>query len=383
MAKTILKTETDVRDFCRGATLLGTGGGGLEENGVEGLLIALEAGYEIGWVDVDDVPDDAQTACPFLMGTIAPKTDETLKEMAGYNMTDETSKWLEKDRILKSMEVIEEFTGKKIEYVIPIELGGASSGGCLAAGAEKGVLAVDGDYTGRAIPEIPQTTPYLVDFPMWPLSAVDEFGDISILVDCLNHRVSERAGKKLSEVCYGLTGMTGFLYNGAEMKKAILPGTLSRCLKLGQIIRETNEAGGDPVKAIVDELGGWILCRGELAKEDTEDKEGYYWGFHTIEGKGDYAGNTCKVWFKNENHVCWINDEVVATSPDSVIIINDKTAMPCTNPRLASMVGQDVAVIGLKAVDIFRSEKGVGILGPKYFGWDDIDYIPIEERLAK
>lgn len=382
MAKTVLKTETDIRDLARGATLLGTGGGGLEENGVEGLLIVLEQGYEIAWVDAEDVPDDAQTACPFLMGTIAPKTEKTLAEMAGYNMTAETSKYLEKDRILISMDEIEAYTGKKIEYVIPIELGGASTLGCLAAGAVKGCIAVDGDYTGRAIPEIPQTTPYLKDFPMWPLSAVDEFGDVSIMKNCLNHRVAERIGKKLSEGCFGLTGMTGFLYSGKEMKDVILPGTLSRCLKLGQIIRETNEAGGDPVKAIVDELGGWILCRGELAKEDTWDAEGYYWGYHYVEGKGDYAGKTAKVWFKNENHVCWINDEVVATSPDSVIVINDKTAMPCTNPRLYDMVGTDVAVIGLKAIDVFRSKKGVDILGPRYFGWD-IDYIPIEERLAK
>lgn len=380
MKKTVLKTETDIRDLARGCTLLGTGGGGLEENGVEGLLKVLESGKEIAWVEADDVPDDALTACPFLMGTIAPPSDEVAKEKKGYNMTDETSIYMEKDRILQSMVAIEEYTGKKIEYVVPLELGGASTLGCLAAGAEAGLIAIDGDYTGRAIPEIPQTTPYLKDYPMWPISAVDEFGDETVIKNALNHRVVERMGKKLSEVCFGLTGMTGFLYSGKEMKDVILKGTLSNCLKLGRLIRETNEAGGDPVKAVVDELGGWILCRGTLGEEDTWDKEGYYWGYHTVEGKGDYAGKTAKVWFKNENHICWINDEVKATSPDSIIIINDKTAMPCTNPRLYDMVGTDVAVIGLKAIDVFRSEKGVAILGPKYFGFD-LDYVHIEDLL--
>ena len=382
MSKTILKTETDVRDFARGCTLLGTGGGGLEENGVEGLLSELNAGREISWIDVDDVPDDALTACPFLMGTIAPHTEETIKEMATYNMTEKTELYKEKDRISHSITELEEYIGKKIQAVVPLELGGASTCGCLAAGVANGIPAVNGDYTGRAIPEIPQTTPYLKDYPMWPLSVVDAYGNVSIIKSSINHRVIEKMGKKLSEVAYGLTGDTGFLFTGKEMKEVILKGTLTRCLKLGRLIRETNEAGGDPVAAIVEELGGWILCRGKLATEDTEDKEGYYWGYHTVEGTGDFAGKTAKVWFKNENHVCWVNDEVVASSPDSVIIINDKTAMPCTNPRLAGLIGTDVAVIGLKAVDIFRSEKGVSILGPRYFGFD-FDYIPIEKRLAK
>ena len=81
MAKTVLRNEMDVRDFVRGCTLLGTGGGGLEENGVQSLLSELEAGKEIGWVDVEDVPDDAITACPFLMGSIAPHTPELIQEM--------------------------------------------------------------------------------------------------------------------------------------------------------------------------------------------------------------------------------------------------------------------------------------------------------------
>ena len=45
-------------------------------------------------------------------------------------------------------------------------------------------------------------------------------------------------------------------------------------------------------------------------------------------------------------------------------------------------VGQRVAVIGLKGVDAFRSQKGLGYAGPRYFGFD-IDYVPIEEAIKK
>ncbi len=379
MAKTILKNEVDVRDFVRGCTLLGTGGGGLEENGVQSLLSELAAGKEISWIDIEDVPDDALTACPFLMGSIAPHTEELIKEMNAYEMNKQNSCYTEKERIAHSITELEQYVGKKIQAVVPLELGGASTPGCIGAGLVHGIPAVDGDYTGRAIPEIPQTTPYLKGVKLWPLSVVDEFGNASIIKNAMNYRVVERMGKKISEVAFGLTGDTGFLMTGKEMKNVILRGTLSKSLKLGRLIREANEKGEDPVNAIVEELHGWTLIKGKIVNKVTEDREGYYWGYHTIEGTGEYDGQTVKIWFKNENHVCWKNDEPIVTSPDSIIVINKNNGKPYTNPKLE--VGMEVAAIGIKAIDEFRSEKGIGILGPRYFGFD-IDYIPIEERLG-
>jgi DUF917 family protein len=374
--KKVLKTETDVKDFVRGCTLYGTGGGGLAENGLDSLLTELRAGKEIGWVDVNDIADDAITVCPFLMGSIAPHTPEVKKEMEGFGLTD--SKYTEKQRIAESIKELSKYMGKKIDAVVPLELGGASTPGGIAAGLVNGLPAVDGDYTGRAIPEIPQTTPYLHGIPLWPLSVVDEFGNISVIKHAINYRIVERIGKQISAAAYGLTGDTGFLMTGKEMKQAIIPGTLTECYELGKMIREAREAGKDPVKAVADKLEGWILIKGKVTKKETEDKLGYYWGTHTIEGSGEYAGQVMKIWFKNENHVAWNNDKVVATSPDMITVVNSKDGEPITNPKLK--VGDEVAVLGIKARSMFRSEKGVGILGPRYFGFD-FDYVPIEDLL--
>jgi DUF917 family protein len=379
MAKTILKTETDVRDFVRGCTLLGTGGGGLEENGLQSLLSEMKAGKEISWIDVDDISDDAITACPFLMGTIAPHTQNVVNEMNSYDMNNKTSLYTEKDRISHSIDELQNYLHKNFDAVVPLELGGASTPGCIAAGLVHGIPAVDGDYTGRAIPEIPQTTPYLMNMQLWPLSVVDEFGDVSIIKSAMNYRVVERMGKKLSEVAFGLTGDTGFVFTGKQTKDVILRGTLTKCLKLGRLIREANEKKKNPVDEVVKELGAWTLIKGTLTGKDTEDKQGYYWGYHTITGSGDFQGQKVKIWFKNENHICWKNDKVIVTSPDSIVVIDKNTGMPCTNPNLK--VGMEVAAIGIKAVDLFRSEKGIGILGPRYFGFD-LDYIPIEKTLG-
>ncbi len=39
-----------------------------------------------------------------------------------------------------------------------------------------------------------------------------------------------------------------------------------------------------------------------------------------------------------------------------------------------------MTVIGVKGLEAFRSEKGLGAAGPRYFGFE-IDYVSIEERM--
>lgn len=380
MKKMLLHDETDVRDFARGCTLLGTGGGGLEENGIESLLSELEAGHEIGWVDANEIEDEALTACTFLMGSIAPHTEEVVKEMESYGLNNNTSKYKEKDRLVQAVKELESFTGKKIDAIVPIELGGANTCAGVATAAACGILAVDGDYTGRAIPEIQQTTPYLKDKVLWPVSSVDEWGDVAFIKDAINYRVVEKLGKKISEPAYGLSGDAGFLMSGKDMKDCIIKGDLTKCYNVGKMIREAGESGKDPVSAIIDELDGYLILEGTLTGKETEDKEGYYWGYHTVTGTKNDNGHIAKIWFKNENHACWYDDQVVATSPDSIVVVDAKTGMPYSNPKLA--IGMEVAVIAIPAMEFFRTEKGVAILGPKYFGLN-IEYIPIEKRIQE
>jgi len=61
-----------------------------------------------------------------------------------------------------------------------------------------------------------------------------------------------------------------------------------------------------------------------------------------------------------------------------VVIVDRKSGEGIRNTLLDA--GQEVAVIGIKGLEAFRSEKGLGGAGHRYFGFD-IDYVPIEERM--
>ena len=162
-----------------------------------------------------------------------------------------------------------------------------------------------------------------------------------------------------------------------DVKEALIPGTLTRAYNIGRAIREARESGADPVAAAVAAVEGWHLFTGTVSKRETEDREGYYWGINTIAGTDKFKGNTMKIFFKNENHVTWLDDQVYVTSPDVIEVVDLKTAEPITNTDLRE--GDSVAVIGAKN-EAYRSKEGIALIGPKHYGYD-IEYVPIENRV--
>jgi len=366
-----IRSDQEIQDFARGCTFMGTGGGGDPRDGIAWLKAARDEGKEIAWVNHTEIQDDVWTVCPFLMGSIAPLTEETKKKMQRLGLTKDAYKSIQAE----SVRLLEEYMDVKVGAIVAIELGGSNTPGAVAAASRLGIPAVDGDYTGRAIPEIPQTTPYLNDLPLWPISSVDKYGNLAVIKESTGYEMAERIGKFIAAASFGLAGQAGFLFKGSDMKRVVIPGTLTTCLEIGRSIRESREAGRDPVREIIKELDGWLLFEGEVSKKEWEDKEGYYWGTHTITGLDDFKEVEFKIWFKNENHVSWLNGKPYVTSPDMLIVVNRETGEPLANFDIAE--GQHVAVIGLRAIEQFRSPKGIDILGPRHFGYE-IDYAPIE-----
>lgn len=372
MAKTILRTLQECEDFVRGCTVMGTGGGGSPERGMQLFSTALESGTEIAWIDVDDVSDDGWTACTFGMGSIAPQTEETKKEIERMGLEPADVDFS------RSIKELMHFTGVELEAVVPVELGGSNSAGPLVFGARLGLPCVNGDYAGRAIPEIEQTTPVLAGKALTPLSSVDRWGNVCFIKEAVGPAMAERIGKMLSVAAFGGCLMTGYLMQGREMKQVIVPGTLTMCLELGRAIRQAREEGKDPVEAIVNLTNGWLLFQGEVRDKEWEDRGGYMYGTTHLNGLGRFKGHTMSVWFKNENHVVWKDDKPFVMSPDIVALVGLETGEPKTNTAVTA--GDRMAVIGMKGLDVFRTREGLRTLGPEHFGFD-IDYVPIEKAV--
>lgn len=273
---------------------------------------------------------------------------------------------------------LEEWLGQPIVGLVSVEIGGYNAGAILDASANTGKRLIDGDYAGRAIPELQASVLHLFGAKVSPWALVDEFGNRLLLRDSPSDAFAERIGKYLALASFGAIACAFAPLPAREVGRIYVPNTLTECLELGRVIRLAREAGADPVAAAAQKLKGWMLFQGTVTKREWANT-GYMEGLHEITGERGYRGQTLRVWFKNENHVTWLNERPYVCSPDLVEVCDAETAEPLQNTYLKE--GDRVAVVGRRRREAFESDAGIAAFGPRHFGWD-IKFTPIEVLLG-
>lgn len=372
----VLQNEEELKDFVRGCAFYGTGGGGSPAYGYSMLERVLKEGKEIRAVDPASVPDEEWTVCAYGMGSIAPRTPPVLEEMKSLGLTTSRIEF----KLMDAIRELEAHTGSRVGVIVPLEIGGANTPDPVATAAHMGINVVDGDYSGgRAIPEIIQTGPHIAGKSMSPLASVDEWGDRVLIKEAVNNLVAEKIGKLVSILAYGsLAGNATYLLRGREMKSLVAAGTVSRAASAGRAIREAVEKGAEIGEAVAERTKGYLLFKGKIAAKEDQDHDGYYWGSNRVEGSGDFKGHTFRYWFKNENHLTWLDDKLYVTSPDIICVIDSTTGEPITNP--ASKVGDEATLVGYPSDPRFRTKAALEVLGPRHFGVEH-GFVPIEQLL--
>lgn len=372
-----LRSQEDCEDFILGCLFLGTGGGGSPEWGRRMLKGALEDGITPEWVDASDIPDDVWTVTPYGMGSIAPVSQDTQQEIEQLGLVRRFGD----EAMAEVVKELGQYLGNPIGCLVAAEIGAGNSPAPLVTGARMGIPVVDGDYAGRAVPEEMQATTYLYGKSSWPVASVDKWGDVAIVKSAVSSHMNERIGKMLAVAAYGSTTMAGTPLPAREMKEVLVHGTLTKCLAIGQAMREARTKGDDPIDAALRVTGGWRLFEGVVTGKEWEDRGGYMFGTTHVKGSGAYKGQTLDVWFKNENHVSWLNGEPWICSPDLVSLLHRDSGEGTTNSHIKE--GDDVVAVGMKGLEAFRTDFGLNrAAGPRYFGFD-IDYVPIEKLVTQ
>lgn len=362
-----LKNEQDIEDLLKGCAFYGTGGGGEVSAGRTSLSDCLSQNLDLTLLDPDDIKEEALYCCPFFMGSIAPKTAETLAEMESLGYLER--EYFLEEILIGAVRTLEEVTGKTVEGLYIAEPGGSNAGCCMAAAYKMGIPVIDGDPAGRAIPEMTQGLPAIRGMDFLPAAYFDAWGNKNVTLQTMNTKAAERIGKFLSEAAYGEMAEAAYLMTGKELKTILVPRTLSKAYQVGRAMREAE----DVLTAAAEAAGGKAVGRGILQNLQTKDQGGYYWG--TYEVRGD-DGKTYKVWFKNENHILWIDGRPAVTSPDLISLIDLGEKEPLLNSHLEN--GNHVGIVVTPAYDFYYEEKSIESFGPRCFGFD-FDYIPFTE----
>jgi len=332
MSRRILGKQ-ELLDVTHGAALLATGGGGSTGQG-KGMIEDLLLGKRVELISVDEVEEKAKILVVGGMG--APEVISTRK-------------WSK--QATNAFDALEKFTGEKFDYVIPPETGAEATLLTMVVAADKRIPTVDADGCGRAIPEIQQTMFYIHQIPMSPAAIADNSSTWVV--------VNTEDPLKMEDLCRAVTtelGMqTGLAYQkmtGSELKKAAIPGTVSRAEKVGRAIREAKSSGTDPVSSVVSIVDGVILGRGRVTQKVKETKQGFTFGKVIIQGKeGDLT-----IDYKNENMLAWKGRGLIAMVPDSICYIG-ANGDPLSNFDVKE--GMDIVVIGIKAHPAWRTPAGV------------------------
>jgi len=348
----ILK-ETELKDIVYGATLLGAGGGGSPENGLQVLESTFKIAKEVKMVDPEEVPNYSMLCVVAGMG--AP---EALLKRG----------WEDED--IPALKALEAAVGKKMDFIIAVETGGFNSITPIHAAVASGVPIVDGDGVGRAIPQLEMTMFSVHNLPIAPVTVADPYGNYAVLYP-INPQMAEKMARGIT-VEFGMkAGLACHPMTGWQMKKAVIAKTYTMAEKVGRAIREAKEKGKDPVEAVVKVTGGWKLAQGKVKKKEVETKGGFDYG-------KVYVGDI-RVDYKNENMIAWKGNKPIAIAPDLICWLSTD-GRPLTNADIKE--GLEVAVIGIKADERWRKPEGLAVFRPVLaeLGYTG-EYIPIEKLL--
>lgn len=351
----------EIEDIALGAALLGAGGGG---DPYIGKLVAIGAVRQCGEVtmlDPEEVPDDALVVPIAMMG--AP-TVLSEKAIGGSEY-----------KTLHSM--VSKFFGKEIYAFMPIEAGGVNSMLPIAACARLGLPMVDADGMGRAFPELQMVTFTIGGMRATPMALTDEKGN-SVIFDTITNKWTEELARAVTMSCGGSVSVCLYAMNGKQLKQYAVKNIITRSENLGKAIRELkNCTEGSPEEAFYRATGGYKLFKGKISDVLRETRGAFNFGKVMLEGLNEFKGRAAYVEFQNENLLAVVDGKIAATVPDLICLVDTETFTPVTTD--AMKYGKRVYVIGLQCFEMWRSEKGLELVGPRYFGCDT-DYIPVEER---
>ncbi|WP_400996634.1 DUF917 domain-containing protein [Agromyces sp. GXQ0307] len=362
-------TAADLPDLARGATLLGTGGGG--DPYIGKMLVERVLGDgSITILDPDELADDlfviptAQMGAPTVMVEKIPAgTEPTL-----------------------SLRILEDHLGRRADATMPIECGGINSMIPLVVAAETGLPVVDADGMGRAFPELSMETFAVYGVHGSPLALAGERGERVIIDTGDDDRQMEWLARAITIRLGGVGHIAEYAMTGADVRRTAVPRTISMALALGRSIRLAREQHRSPFEAIAETLSPTLyshvrdLCVGKVTDVERRTTDGFAKGRAVISPLDPADGGTFEISFQNENLIARRDGAVVAIVPDLICVVDHESAEPITTEGLR--YGQRVRVLGISTPEMMRTPAALAAFGPTAFGLSEsfvpVEHVPVE-----
>ncbi len=380
----MLLGEVDVRDLVRGASILGTGGGGDPKHGLSLLISDLERGKELHLVRLEEIDPDDLTVTSYFAGTVgSPEPESTLESDLEQGQEGEAGEGggrripeFPVEHMLDAVRILESRVGSEVGGIIPTEIGGRNTALALHVAAQLGVPVGDADHVGRSAPELVHSVFLLEGIPLSPASVASSQGDLVLVERYSDVFRYEDLVRSIATVSGGRVFVADTPVPSTVAREVAIPNSISKAIELGRLVREAVRSAGDPAEIAASFLNGKVILRGRVEDYKLVDEGGFLIGEYVLRGVGEHEGRQLRVWVKNENIMAWWEDGEPAVMPPDLICLIDPEGWGIVNNSLRK--GISASVVAAPTDDRWRTEKGLQVFGPRHFGFE-FDYIPVEE----
>lgn len=358
-----LITAASLEDIARGAAVLGSGGGGDPYIGRLLAERALAAYGNVRLVSLDDVPDSATVVPLAMMG--APTVVIEKPPAQG--------------QFVSALRCMEASLGRAATHLVCLEAGGLNSLIPVVAAAEAGLPLVDADGMGRAFPELQMVLPGLNGIPAAPVAMADDIGD-TVTIRAADNTKAERLARAVTIEMGCRAAIALYAMTGSQARVSLINGSLSLAERIGAVIRSSRLAHGDTAGAVAAAAHGQVLFAGKVVDVHQRTEGGFARGEADLSGLGMYEGTVARIRFQNEYLLILQGTEMLACVPDIICLLDKESGEPITTESLR--YGLRVVVVALPCHERWRTDEGLALVGPGYFGYEFV-YSPIDSTVVR
>lgn len=263
MPQTRTLDEQELVDMLVGSCIQSTRGCDSEPL-IKQVRQALKEGKEFRMIAAGNFPEDWMVAAVQGLGGGGAweyVTERTKKQnLSTLSLAEENS---------RVVDLLSDYTGQKVKALIRSEAADATLTALMVA-SEKGIPTLDAGITGRAVPEVQQSIPWINGIASIPTAILTQWGDEIIIKRAVDEYRVEDIGRAIAVASGGAATITMTPMSGEQLKQGIIPGNLSEAILFGKTVREAREQGRDPIEALLEVTGGYKLFQGIVTQSDEK-----------------------------------------------------------------------------------------------------------------
>jgi hypothetical protein len=363
----------DIEPLLEGLAIFGTGGGGSPAWGKAILENDFACGRIPKVIDLEAIADKSTVVSGGIMGSV-----KVLEQMGTENIMRH---WEERFELLEVTRVMEGLLGKKIDHVVPFEVGGLNTPVILSLGARLGLSIIDGDALGRSAPETQMTSFIGHGVSLTPMPLVDMQGNVVVVQSAVDPTFPDQVGRFVISRGGGLGANNHYPMSGSTAKRVVIPNSISASLQLGIALLEARRTGANPVTTVAAQVAGRLLAVGPIESLTEEEALGFYFTTAVLRGEGAFAGHRAQLVIKNETMHLAIDGVSRVYFPDLVLMLDPDTGRGLMSVELA--VGRAVALVVVPCHPRLRqavlSGRAEVAFSPARYGRPQDRYRPLEE----